>query len=195
MSSVPAHAAVVLAVGLAPRGSVRKGHSSRALESSAGEPLARRVAQLALETAPSQLLVCVPADDHTAVEVALRGLRLRCLPVPGGGLGPALVAALRALPRDCAAALALLCDPSSIGTGAHLARLLAAWRAAPELPAVSLDASGAGLPALLPHACWDDLIAQRDSGPRAVLRDPARRISTVAWMPPAPAPDDEGLTA
>ncbi len=108
---MPAHAAVVLAVGLAPRGGVRKGHSSRALELSAGEPLARHIARLALETAPSQLLVCVPADDHTAVEVALRGLRLRCLPVPGGGLGPALVAALRALPRDCAAALALLCDP------------------------------------------------------------------------------------
>ncbi len=179
----PAHAAVVLAVGLAPRSRARKGESSRALEDSDGQPLARRIAGLLLETSPQHLLVCVPADDHTAVEVVLRGMRLRCLPIPGGGLGPALASALKALPKGSEAALVTLCDPAMAHARLHFGRLLTEWRAAPDLPvATAEDELGGTLPAVLPRTCWSELIEQRDVGPRAILRDPARRLARVAWV-------------
>ncbi len=185
--AVCAHAAIVVAVGLAPRGQARKGHSSRALEDCNGRPLARVLAERVLETAPQHTLVCVPADDHTAVEVVLRGLRLRCLPIPGGGLGPALAAALKALPRGSDGALVLLCDPALAQARTHLARLLDTWRADPHDPVATAESDGPGLPAVLPREHWPTLIEQRDVGPRALLRDGAQRVATVAWATPTAA--------
>jgi CTP:molybdopterin cytidylyltransferase MocA len=170
------HGAVLLASGISLRG----GLQADALAAQEGEPLLREIARRALATQPAALIVSVPADDHTALEVVLRGLPLRCLPVRRGmAQGAALRAALAVLPHACAGVLLVPCDRAAADAGS-LTRMLDAWRAQPER-AVSLlnDARVPGLPALLPRAWWHGL----DPGNGLALRNLLQtRAAEVEWL-------------
>lgn len=179
--NVHAHGAVLLAAGVSLRG----GLQADALAAQEGEPLLREIARRALATQPAVLVVSVPADDHTALEVVLRGLPLRCLPMRRGmAQGAALRAALAVLPQHCAGALLLPCDRARTDA-ASLAWLLDAWYAQPQhAAALRSDAGVPGLPALLPRVWWHGL----DPGNGLALRNLLQtRSEEVTWLPAAAA--------
>ena len=171
-----AHGVVLLATGI----SIRNGLQAEALTSAAGEPLLRELARGALATGPDALVVSVPADDHTALEVVLRGLPLRCMPVPRGmAQGAALRAALSILPASCSGALLLPCDRARTAA-ADLAQLLDAWRLQPQRAAYFSAGHGTpGLPALLPQAWWEELDPGNGLALRTLLQDRHDDVSVL----------------
>ena len=171
-----AHGVVLLATGI----SIRNGLQAEALTSAAGEPLLRELARGALATGPDALVVSVPADDHTALEVVLRGLPLRCMPVPRGmAQGAALRAALSILPATCRGALLLPCDRARTAA-ADLARLLEAWRLQPQRAACfAADHGIPGLPALLPRPWWEELDPGNGLALRTLLQDRRDEVSVL----------------
>ena len=170
------HGVVLLAAGI----SIRNGLQADALAADAGEPMLRELARRALATGPDALVVSVPADDHTALEVVLRGLPLRCIPVPRGmAQGAALRAALSILPASCSGALLLPCDRMRTAAG-DLARLLEAWRLQPEQAAYFAAAHGIpGLPALLPQPWWEDLDPGNGLALRTLLQARCGEVSVL----------------
>ena len=171
-----AHGVVLLATGI----SIRNGLQADALTSDTGEPLLRQLARGALATGPDALVVSVPADDHTALEVVLRGLPLRCIPVPRGmAQGAALRAALSVLPDSCSGALLLPCDRVRTAA-ADLARLLEAWRLQPQRAACfAADRGIPGLPALLPQPWWEDLDPDNGLALRTLLQARCGEVSVL----------------
>lgn len=171
-----AHGALLLATGI----SIRNGLQTDALTSDTGEPLLRELARSALATGPDALVVSVPADDHTALEVVLRGLPLRCIPVPRGmAQGAALRAALSILPASCAGALLLPCDRARTAA-ADLTRLLETWQLQPErATCFAADRGTPGLPALLPQAWWEDLDPGNGLALRTLLQGRHDEVSVL----------------
>ncbi len=161
------HGIVLLATGI----SLRAGLQADALAADDGEPLLRQLARRALATAPAALVVSVPADDHTALEVVLRGLPLRCVPVPRGmAQGAALHAALSVLPGTCTGALLMPCDRRRTSP-ADLALLLQTWQAQPERGAcIAGEMGGPGLPAILPRSWWPEIDPQNGLALRSLLQ-------------------------
>ena len=170
------HGAVLLASGISLRG----GLQTDALAAQQGEPLLREIARRALATQPAALIVSVPADDHTALEVVLHGLPLRCLPVRRGmAQGAALRAALAVLPHACASVLLVPCDRAATDPGT-LERMLATWREQPARAVALRDAARMpGLPALLPRAWWHGLDAANGLALRNLLQ---ARTTEVEWL-------------
>ncbi len=171
-----AHGVVLLATGI----SIRLGLQAEALARDGGEPLLRELARGALATGPDALVVSVPADDHTALEVVLRGLPLRCIPVPRGmAQGAALRAALSVLPDSCSGALLLPCDRARTAA-ADLARLLRAWRQQPQRAVCfAADHGIPGLPALLPQPWWEALDPGNGLALRTLLQGRPDEVSVL----------------
>ena len=186
----PAHGALLLATGI----SIRNGLQTDALTSDSGEPLLRQMARGALATGPDALVVSVPADDHTALEVVLRGLPLRCIPVPRGmAQGAALRAALSVLPDSCSGALLLPCDRVRTAA-ADLACLLEAWRLQPQRAACfAADHGIPGLPALLPQAWWEDLDPGNGLALRTLLQDRHDDVNVLEAGAAGRLPSDHAL--
>jgi CTP:molybdopterin cytidylyltransferase MocA len=87
------------------------------------------------------------------------------------GLASSLRTGLAAVPREADAVLVLLVDQPELTAGA-LARLIAAWRRRPRMPAAAFYAGRAGVPAILPRRSWPAVRRLRgDVGARALLRD------------------------
>jgi nicotine blue oxidoreductase len=123
---------------------------------------------------PEGPLIVVIGADALRVRLALRradcGARVVLNPLWRQGLATSLRAGLAAAPRATRAALVLLVDQPRVGVAA-LARLLAAWRRRPRVPAAAFYAGHAGVPAVLPRRSWAAVRAQQgDQGARALLR-------------------------
>lgn len=162
----PQHGAVLLAAGA----SSRLGRPKQLLEIE-GEPLLRRAARALLASEPFELVI-VLGHDAERIGAVLDGLPIRRAFAAdhAEGMSAALRAGIAALDARCAGALVALTDQPAL-EASHLLALRDAWRNAPQRAVASRYAGVAGVPALLPHAWFADLLALRgDTGARALLR-------------------------
>ena len=177
--TAPRHALLVLAAGA----SRRLGEPKQLLRVD-GESLVHRALRFGLATDPAQALLVLGAG---AGEVRAEVADLPVTPLVcdhwQAGLGASLAAGVKALGKDIAGALVVLCDQPALD-GAHLQALVAAWRKDPAQAAASAYAGVLGVPALLPRAWFEELASGRDDrGARELLRRHAQQVSAV------PAPD------
>lgn len=177
--TLPRHALLVLAAGA----SRRLGEAKQLLRVD-GESLVHRALRSGLATDPAQTLLVLGAEAGAVrAEVA----DLPATPVVcsdwQAGLGASLAAGVKALDKDIAGALVVLCDQPALDS-AHLRALVAAWHRDPAHAAASAYAGVLGVPALLPRAWFGALASGRDDrGARELLRRHASQVSAV------PAPD------
>ncbi|APO94547.1 nucleotidyltransferase family protein [Xanthomonas vesicatoria] len=160
------HAALVLAAGAGSR----LGRSKQLLMRD-GEPLLRRSARIALQTAPRRCVVVLGADADRLSDV-LQGLDVEVLRHAdwSAGMGSSL-AALRRHVRDDATlrrSLILGCDQPAL-EAPHLRALLDEADRATSGCATSGYAGVRGIPAVVTHTAWADVTLQGDSGLRALF--------------------------
>jgi CTP:molybdopterin cytidylyltransferase MocA len=175
-------ACVVLAAG----GSRRLGFPKQ-LVRHRGRPLLARALAAATAALPDQPLVVVLGADSLRLRLLARRVAPHARAVRNArwadGLASSLTVGLRAVPRDATAALVALVDQPLVDARA-LARLVAAWRRRPGLPAAAHYAGRVGVPAVLPRRTWRKLRgAVGDSGARALLRGAA--ALTLVRLPEA----------
>ncbi|MBL8198895.1 MAG: nucleotidyltransferase family protein [Chromatiales bacterium] len=147
-------------------------------------PLVRHATTLLAGLCPAGVYV-VAGTAEQAIRgcVAADGVQVIGNPDWASGLASSLACGIRALPVGADAALVIPCDLPAV-TAEDLARLVAAWRAAPELMAAAEFDGHPAPPAIFPRAVWSQLALLRgDQGARAVLESAAQR-SAVA-MPSA----------
>jgi molybdenum cofactor cytidylyltransferase len=169
---IPRPWAILLAAG----GSRRFG-SPKQLARIDGESLLRRMARVALASAPAGCVVVLGARA-TRLARELEGLPLEIVVNRRWRLGisGSLAAGLAALPPGAPGALVLLADQASIGP-AELELLCAAWRREPRSIAATRAEGVLGPPAVLPRRLFRQLRRLRgDHGARNLLRDPCRRV-------------------
>ena len=160
-----------------------------------GEPMCRRVARLLL--ASGLPLVVVTGAHADCVESALAGLPL-LIARHGSwtrGLGRSIAHGARRVQRDfprTSGVLLCLADQPLLDA-AHLQRLLALHREAPDrILATRHDGIG-GPPVLFPAACLDELAGcDGPDGARRLLERDGRRVDylEVAEHPDVDTPDD-----
>lgn len=154
-----AHAVVVLAAG----GSTRLGQPKQLLTRQ-GETLVHRVVRLALELAPSQVLVVVGANAQ-AVTSSIAGLD--ATPVTNhhweSGLASSLQAAGAHLLPSVATVMVVACDQPAI-EHAHLQALLSGASASASGCAGTRHGNALGIPAVVPRAWFNPVGATGDRG-------------------------------
>lgn len=175
-------ACVLLAAG----GSRRLGRPKQFLRYR-GRPLLLLAVAAARSALPRSPLVVVVGADALRVRLALRRARCGARVVRNAlwheGMATSLRAGLAAADRTANAALMLLVDQPLVDAAA-LARLVAAWRRRPGVPAVARYDGRTGVPAVLPRRHWRALKSLRgDEGARALLRSSA--TLTLVDMPEA----------
>lgn len=173
---VPPHAAILLAAGA----SRRLGRAKQLLEID-GEALLRRVARALLATGPHELIV-VLGHDHGRMRAVLDGLALRSIVADdySDGMSASLRAGIAAVDACCAGALVALTDQPALDA-AHLLALRDAWHAAPARAVASAYAGVLGVPALLPHTWFAEVLALHgDVGARWLLRSRADEVAAIA---------------
>lgn len=166
------------AILLAAGGSSRLGRSKQLIELH-GEPLVRRAARLLTEVTPQ---VSVVTGARVAqVSEALAGLAVheRHNPRWREGVGGSIALGTGDFEADTRAALILLCDQYRVD-GADLARLVAAWRAAPEHITAARWDDNFGPPVIFPDRFFPALRRLRgDLGARQLLVGQRARVHTV----------------
>ena len=181
------HAAIVLAAGR----SQRLGQAKQLLVVD-GETLLRRAVRCAIASAPAETIVVLGADA-AACRASLGGLVFREAVCTQGGMGASLQIGLRAVSAHCVGALIVVTDQPALDA-AHLQALVARWRTDPLRAAASAYAGVIGVPALLPRAWFEKLLAaEGDVGARELLRanaDRVHRVDAVALEFDIDAPED-----
>jgi CTP:molybdopterin cytidylyltransferase MocA len=152
-----------------------------------GRPLLLLAVAAARSVLPRSPLVVVVGAEALRVRLALRRAHCGARVVKNvrwqEGMATSLRAGLAAAGRTAQAALMLIVDQPLVDAAA-LARLVAAWRRHPGVPAVARYAGSTGVPAVLPRRHWRALKSLRgDEGARALLRGSARL--TLVDMPEA----------
>lgn len=160
-----AHAVVVLAAG----GSTRLGQPKQLLTRQ-GETLVHRVVRLALELAPSQVLVVVGGNAQ-AVTSSISGLAATLVTNHHweSGLASSLQVAGKHLLPTVAAVMVVACDQPAI-EHSHLQALLLGARASASGCAGSRHGNVLGVPAVVPRAWFNQVGASGDHGFGARLR-------------------------
>jgi molybdenum cofactor cytidylyltransferase len=168
-------AAVVLAAGR----STRMG-ANKLIADVGGKPMVRRVAEAALESAASPVLV-VTGHQQADVRVALTGLDVMFVHNPNyaQGLSTSLKAGIAAAPASVAGALVLLGDMPQIAPG-HLNQLIAAFRDRVGFIIVPVHAGKRGNPVLWPRAFFPAMLAlDGDAGAKRLLAANAGSVGEV----------------
>ena len=149
-------AAILLAAGP----SSRLGQPKQLVEYN-GETLARRAARLLCEQADLRVLA-VTGCENERVAAQFQGLDIECSFNPDWelGMGGSIAHGARKLPRFVDGVLVGVCDQWLLGAG-DLARLVSAWRAAPQRIHVASWQEGAaqvsGPPVIFPGRLKGDL--------------------------------------
>jgi len=168
-------AAVVLAAGR----STRMG-ANKLIADVGGKPMVRRVAEAALESAASPVLV-VTGHQQADVRVALTGLDVVFVHNPNyaRGLSTSLRAGIAAAPAGVAGALVLLGDMPQIAPG-HLNQLIAAFRDRVGFIIVPVHAGKRGNPVLWTRAFFPAMLAlDGDAGAKRLLAANASCVGEV----------------
>jgi molybdenum cofactor cytidylyltransferase len=152
-----------------------------------GRPLLLVAAEAARRALPLSPLVVVLGAEAPRMRLVLERARLRTdaivNPQWSEGMAGSLRAGLAALGRTVRAALVLTVDQPLVDAAA-LARLVAAWRRRPGVPAAARYDGRPGVPAVLPRRYWRALKSLGgDEGARALLRGGAG--VTLVDMPEA----------
>jgi molybdenum cofactor cytidylyltransferase len=160
---------------LAAGGSVRFG-APKPLAMWRGVSLARRAVDLLAAACPAGVLVVSGAADTALRQDLGPDVRVVTNPQWASGLGSSLGCGVRHLPPGVSAVLVMPCDLPAV-TSADLARLIAAWVAAPDhVVAASWD-QHLGPPAIFPQSRWSALQAlQGDRGARDLLATGPRTL-------------------
>ncbi|MEA9580388.1 nucleotidyltransferase family protein [Xanthomonas nasturtii] len=160
------HAALVLAAGAGSR----LGRSKQLLMRD-GEPLLRRAARIALQTAPRRCVVVLGADADRLADV-LQGLDVEVLRHAdwSAGMGSSLAALRRHVQDDATLRRSLIlgCDQPAL-EAPHLRGLLDEADRAASGCATSGYAGVRGIPAVVTHTAWADVTLQGDNGLRALF--------------------------
>jgi CTP:molybdopterin cytidylyltransferase MocA len=147
----------------------------------AGEPLVRRVAQLAREAGCEHVGVVIGCQGPV-VAAALSGVACELLDNaewPEGIAASVRAAARWADDRRFEALMLLVCDQLNLSAG-HLSRLWSLWQATPEIAVASSYASTLGVPAIFPRAYYGALLQLHgDQGAARLLR--VGPVTQVAW--------------
>ncbi|WP_311239249.1 MULTISPECIES: nucleotidyltransferase family protein [unclassified Xanthomonas] len=160
------HAALVLAAGAGSR----LGRSKQLLMRD-GEPLLRRAARIALQTAPRRCVVVLGADADRLADV-LQGLDVEVLRHAdwSAGMGSSLAALRRHVQDDATLRRSLIlgCDQPAL-EAPHLRALLDEADRAASGCATSGYAGVRGIPAVVTHTAWAEVVLQGDNGLRALF--------------------------
>jgi molybdenum cofactor cytidylyltransferase len=172
----PNVAALVLAAGR----SSRMGATNKLLATVAGTPMVRRVAETALASSASPVIV-VTGHQAEAVEAALAGLDVTTVHNPdfASGLAGSLKTGLAALPPDADAFIVCLADMPLIEP-AHIDSLIAAFDLETRPICVPVHAGRRGNPVLWARRYIPDMLALTgDEGARRLLDTHAEAIAEV----------------
>ena len=164
--------AIVLAAGRSSRYRAAGGpEATKLVAELAGKPIVRRVAEAALASRASPVVVVV-GHASDIVEGALAGLQtvIAFNADYATGIASSLRAGLRATPSDVAATLVLLGDMPNVEAGL-IDRLIDAYEAAPGVFAVApLQDRRRGNPVLLARPIFDEAMRlEGDEGARRLL--------------------------
>lgn len=170
-------AAVIMAAGR----STRMRDANKLLALLRGKALVRHVAEAALASSASPVVVVV---GHQAEEVrsVLAGLDLTIVDNPryAQGMSTSLAAGLRALPPNCAGALILLGDMPKVSTE-HLDRLIASFADLHGDAIIAPVCNGKrGNPVLWPASLFGEMLQlDGDVGARSLLVSHAARVREI----------------
>ena len=150
-----------------------------------GEALLRYTVRNILASALDEVLVVV-GHEADAVRAAIAGLPVAIVVNADAALGQStsLVAGIRALPTETAAAIVLLGDQPSIDP-AVINALIAAWRNTGAPLVAPKYRNGLGNPVLFDRSIFPELMALKgDTGARPIVRA-QRRAGTLHQVPVA----------
>jgi molybdenum cofactor cytidylyltransferase len=177
VAKAPNVAAIVLAAG----SSRRMGGPNKLLAPVSGVPMVRRVAEAALASAASPVIV-VTGHQADAVEAALAGLEVTTVHNPdhAAGLAGSLKTGLAALPAEADAFVVCLGDMPLIEP-AHIDRLIAAFdEGEARAICVPVHAGRRGNPVLWSRRYIPDMLALHgDQGARSLLDTHAAAVAEV----------------
>lgn len=160
------HVALLLAAGAG-----RRLGRSKQLLLREGEPLLRRFARIALQTAPRRCVVVLGADADALTDV-LRGLDVEVLRHSewAAGMGSSLAALRQHVQDDTSLRRSLIlgCDQPALDAP-HLRALLEEADRAASGCATSGYAGVRGIPAVVSHTAWADVPLQGDGGLRGLF--------------------------
>jgi CTP:molybdopterin cytidylyltransferase MocA len=175
----PRLAGLVLAAGA----SLRFG-SSKPLALFRGVPLVRHATTLLAGVCNAGLQVVAGSSAAAIRELlASDGVPVVENPHWASGMASSLACGIQALPATADAVLVMPCDLPAVSAD-DLARLVVAWRAAPELMAAAEFDAHPAPPVIFPRAVWPQLALLRgDQGARALLESAVQH--TAVPMPSA----------
>lgn len=197
---LPRIGAVILAAGNSSRMKAAGQRANKLLQPVGGRPLVRHVAEAALASAASDIVV-VTGNERAGVTMALRGLPLAFVDNPdySKGLSTSLICGLNALPEECDGALILLGDMPAVDS--HLLdRLIAAFNPAEDRAIIVASHGGRrGNPVLWARRFFPEMRElSGDAGARALFAPYAGLICEVEAGTDAPLTDidtEEALSA
>jgi molybdenum cofactor cytidylyltransferase len=197
---LPRIGAIILAAGNSSR--MRSGDQgiNKLLQPLAGRPMLRHVAEAALASAVSDVVV-VTGNEKAGVTMALRGLPVTFADNPdySKGLSTSLISGLNALPEDCDGALVLLGDMPAVDS--HLLdRLIAAFDPSEDRAIIVASHEGRrGNPVLWARRFFAEMRElSGDAGARALFAPYAGQVCEVEAGSDAPLTDidtEEALCA
>jgi len=197
---LPRIAAVILAAGNSSRMRSAGQGINKLLQPLAGRPMLRHVAEAALASAVSDVVV-VTGNEKAGVTMALRGLPVTFADNPdySKGLSTSLISGLNALPEDCDGAVILLGDMPAVDC--HLLdRLIAAFDPSEDRAIIVASHQGRrGNPVLWARRFFPEMRElSGDAGARALFAPYAGMICEVEAGSDAPLTDidtQEALSA
>lgn len=197
---LPRIGAVILAAGASSRMRAAGQSVNKLLQPLDGRPMVRHVAEAALASAVSDVVV-VTGNEKAGVTMALRGLPITFIDNPdySKGLSTSLISGLNALPEDCDGALILLGDMPAVDS-ALLDRLVAAFDPSEDRAIIVASHGGRrGNPVLWARRFFPEMRElSGDAGARALFAPYAGLICEVEAGSDAPLTDidtEEALSA
>jgi molybdenum cofactor cytidylyltransferase len=197
---LPRIGAVILAAGNSSRMRSAEQGINKLLQPLSGRPMLRHVAEAALASAVSDVVV-VTGNEKAGVTMALRGLPVTFADNPdySKGLSTSLISGLNALPEDCDGAVILLGDMPAVDS--HLLdRLIAAFDPSEDRAIIVARHEGRrGNPVLWARRFFAEMRElSGDAGARALFAPYAGLICEIEAGSDAPLTDidtEEALSA
>jgi molybdenum cofactor cytidylyltransferase len=197
---LPRIAAVILAAGNSSRMRSAEQGINKLLQPLGGRPMLRHVAEAALASAVSNVIV-VTGNEKAGVTMVLRGLPVTFADNPdySKGLSTSLISGLNALPEDCDGAVILLGDMPAVDS--HLLdRLIAAFDPSEDRAIIVASHGGRrGNPVLWARRFFPEIRElSGDAGARALFTPYAGLICEIEAGSDAPLTDidtQEALSA
>ena len=197
---LPRIGAVILAAGNSSRMKAAGQGINKLLQPVSGRPMLRHVAEAALASAVSDVVV-VTGNEKAGVTMALRGLPVTFVDNPdySKGLSTSLISGLNALPEDCDGAVILLGDMPAVNS--HLLdRLIAAFDPSEDRAIIVASHGGRrGNPVLWARRFFAEMRElSGDAGARALFAPYAGLVCEVEAGSDAPLTDidtEEALSA